>query len=80
LDEDSGEKVYFQGKEIVPKKKDQAILELEVNNLSPRQATNETFKSFFICQICFKVLSQPKECKECQTAFCGPCVDSWLSK
>ena len=34
----------------------------EKMNLSPRNAVDESFESFFICQICLKVILDPLEC------------------
>ena len=31
------------------------------------------------CRICLGILWDPKECKVCETCFCGPCLDQWLS-
>ena len=33
--------------------------------------------NYFTCVICFKVLSDPKECSQCQTAFCSDCIEKW---
>ena len=48
--------------------------------LSPRQAypRPESLDNFFICKICLKVLNDPKECSQCQTAFCTECLNQWI--
>lgn len=48
--------------------------------LSPRRAypKSESLDNFFICKVCLKVVSQPKECNKCQTLFCGLCIDLYV--
>lgn len=45
--------------------------------LSPRQTypKPEALDNYFICKVCLKVLTEPKECSTCQTAFCSDCID-----
>lgn len=55
-------------------------------NLSPRNAIgpegkrNGELNQFFVCQICLKVILDPKECIKCQTAFCAGCIDKWVGQ
>lgn len=34
----------------------------------------------FDCIICSEVVRNPKECTECGSLFCAPCINSWMSK
>ena len=38
------------------------------------------FNAFFVCQICLKVILEPRECQKCQTAFCKKCIDTWIAQ
>lgn len=62
------------------------------NKLSPRTIVNkhelldqedadhcEETANYFSCGICLKVLSEPVECTQCQTAFCKECIDQWFN-
>ena len=38
---------------------------------------NEEEDKFFKCIICMKILSNPRECTTCRTAFCNDCIEGW---
>lgn len=40
------------------------------------QSIAETFN----CSICTRIVVEPQECPQCQTAFCGACLGDWLQK
>jgi len=39
----------------------------------------EQVKEELRCRICLGILWEPRECKVCETCFCGPCLDRWLA-
>lgn len=36
------------------------------------------FARFLLCQICFKVSREAKECDYCNQLFCKRCIENWL--
>ena len=68
---------------------DSYVYEEEFHKLSPRnivikeklQTSDqnihrncEELYNYFSCNLCLKVLKEPKECSQCQTAFCAECI------
>ena len=58
--------------------------EEDLEKLSPRCMIETSNKpqdledeKYFKCLICMKILSDPKECSTCRTAFCGDCIEGW---
>ena len=56
----------------------------DLEKLSPRCMIETSDKpqdledeKYFKCLICMKILSDPKECSTCRTAFCGDCIEGW---
>ena len=50
----------------------------DCSQLSPRNVSADTqVDNYFICKICLKIVSQPRECTKCETAFCKGCLDQW---
>ena len=48
--------------------------------ISPRAVIDGEQEGYFICPICMKLLFEPIECKNCENAFCTPCINSWLKR
>lgn len=46
---------------------------------SERVTRQELVKEEIRCRICLGILWEPKECKVCETCFCGKCLDQWLN-
>lgn len=42
---------------------------------SERVTRQELVKEEIRCRICLGILWEPKECKVCETCFCGKCLD-----
>lgn len=46
-----------------------------------RSSTNNALKNdqdnYFTCTICFKMLFDPKQCTQCETAYCADCIYQW---
>mmetsp|Transcript_11331 Transcript_11331/g.19091 ORF Transcript_11331/g.19091 Transcript_11331/m.19091 type:complete len:106 (+) Transcript_11331:214-531(+) len=54
------------------------LTNLEISNLSKSSQIAPESKDYFICEICWMVVTQPMECEGCSTLFCKACIDSWL--
>ena len=39
---------------------------------------SKEFTRFILCQICFKVSRDAKECDYCNQLFCKRCIENWL--
>jgi hypothetical protein len=39
---------------------------------------SKEFTKFILCQICFKVTREAKECDYCNQLFCKRCIENWL--
>ena len=39
---------------------------------------SKEFTRFILCQICFKVSREAKECDYCNQLFCKRCIENWL--
>ena len=48
--------------------------------ISPRAVIDGEQEGYFICPVCMKLLFDPIECKNCENAFCTPCINSWLKR
>ncbi len=46
---------------------------------SERVVNQDMVKEELRCRICLGILWEPKECRVCETCFCGPCLDRWLA-
>jgi len=38
----------------------------------------KSFTDYLLCQICYKVSRDPKECDYCNKLFCKKCIENWL--
>ena len=38
---------------------------------------SEDTVNYFTCKICFKIVNDPKMCKECETPYCDKCIKDW---
>ena len=47
---------------------------LEVDDAAIHNNCEEMY-NYFTCNLCLKVLKEPKECNKCQTAFCAECIE-----
>ena len=49
----------------------------EADRLTPDMAASSAFEESFRCSICYNVVKDPKQCRQCENLNCYECLTRW---